>query len=42
MMLDELLRWSEALEPLRLNPPPAPAAPPGAGVPVPGVPAPRG
>ncbi|MDH6219556.1 NADPH-dependent FMN reductase [Streptomyces pseudovenezuelae] len=34
MMLDELLRWTEALRPLRLNPPPAPAAPPAPGAPV--------
>ncbi|MGW3287026.1 NADPH-dependent FMN reductase [Streptomyces sp. NPDC001002] len=34
MMLDELLRWSEALRPLRLNPPPVPAGPPAPGAPV--------
>ncbi|MGW4909194.1 NADPH-dependent FMN reductase [Streptomyces sp. NPDC004270] len=34
MMLDELLRWTEALQPLRLNPPPAPAAPSVPGAPV--------
>ncbi|MEV7978992.1 NAD(P)H-dependent oxidoreductase [Streptomyces sp. NPDC086519] len=33
MMLDELLRWTEALQPLRLNPPAPPALPlPGAPV----------
>ncbi|MBK3574868.1 NAD(P)H-dependent oxidoreductase [Streptomyces sp. MBT65] len=34
MMLDELLRWTEVLRPLRLNPPSAPAGPPAPGAPV--------